>query len=39
VALLAAGGVAPGAHTPSSAFGADFVTTLDGVRVGDLPAE
>jgi saccharopine dehydrogenase (NAD+, L-lysine-forming) len=39
VALLAAGGVAPGAHTPSSAFGADFVTTLDNVRVGDLPAE
>ncbi|HEX4705300.1 MAG TPA: saccharopine dehydrogenase NADP-binding domain-containing protein [Pseudonocardiaceae bacterium] len=39
VALLAAGGVAPGAHTPSSAFGSDFVTTLDGVRVGELPAD
>jgi saccharopine dehydrogenase (NAD+, L-lysine-forming) len=39
VARLLAGGVAPGAHTPSSAFGADFVTTLDGVRIGDLPPE
>jgi len=39
VALLLAGGVTPGAHTPSSAFGADFVTTLDGVRIGDLPPD
>lgn len=28
--------VAPGTHTPSSAFGADFVRELDGVVVGDL---
>jgi short subunit dehydrogenase-like uncharacterized protein len=27
---LLAGGVAPGAHTPSSAFGADFITTIEG---------
>jgi saccharopine dehydrogenase (NAD+, L-lysine-forming) len=39
VARLIAGGVAPGAHTPSTAFGADFVTTLDGVRIGNLPPE
>lgn len=31
VAKLAAGEVTPGAHTPSSAFGADFVFELDGV--------
>lgn len=37
VARLAAGDVAPGAHTPSSALGADFVRELDGVRVGDQP--
>lgn len=37
VAKLAAGEVAPGAHTPSSAFGGDFVTELDGVRLGDMP--
>jgi short subunit dehydrogenase-like uncharacterized protein len=30
---LLAGGVAPGAHTPSSALGADFVRELDGVVV------
>lgn len=36
VAKLAAGEVAPGAHTPSSAFGADFVHELDGV---DRPAD
>lgn len=33
VARLLAGDVPPGAHTPSSAFGADFVTTLDGVSM------
>jgi saccharopine dehydrogenase (NAD+, L-lysine-forming) len=38
VARLTAGDVAPGSHTPSSAFGANFVTELNGVRVGDLPA-
>ncbi|KAA2264337.1 NAD(P)H-binding protein [Solihabitans fulvus] len=32
VARLTEGGVVPGAHTPSSALGADFVTTLDGVE-------
>lgn len=30
------GGVAPGAHTPSSAFGADFVRELDGVVVSEV---
>jgi saccharopine dehydrogenase (NAD+, L-lysine-forming) len=35
VAKLIAGGVTPGAHTPSSAFGTDFVGELDGVRIGD----
>jgi saccharopine dehydrogenase (NAD+, L-lysine-forming) len=39
VAKLAAGEVAPGAHTPSSAFGADFVAGLDGVRMGTMPGE
>ncbi|MGZ3147677.1 saccharopine dehydrogenase family protein [Lentzea chajnantorensis] len=29
-------GVAPGAHTPSSAFGADFIRELDGVVVGEV---
>ena len=29
-------GVAPGFHTPSSAFGADFVRELDGVVVGEV---
>jgi short subunit dehydrogenase-like uncharacterized protein len=37
VARLAGGEIAPGAHTPSSAYGADFVAELDGVRLGDLP--
>jgi saccharopine dehydrogenase (NAD+, L-lysine-forming) len=37
VAKLAAGEVTPGAYTPSSAFGANYVTELDGVRLGDLP--
>lgn len=37
VAKLLAGDVQPGAHTPSSAFGGDFVTELDGVHLGDLP--
>lgn len=31
-----AGPVAPGAHTPSSAFGTRFVRELDGVEVGEL---
>lgn len=30
VQRLLAGGVAPGAHTPSSAFGADFITSIEG---------
>ncbi|GGU71824.1 saccharopine dehydrogenase family protein [Lentzea flava] len=30
------GGVAPGVHTPSSAFGADFVRELDGVVAGEV---
>lgn len=29
-------GVAPGSHTPSSAFGADFVRELDGVVAGEV---
>lgn len=33
VAALLAGGVRPGAHTPSTAFGPDFVRRLHGVRV------
>lgn len=36
VTRLLAGGVSAGAHTPSSAFGADFVRELDGVRVGEI---
>ncbi|HKN98069.1 MAG TPA: saccharopine dehydrogenase NADP-binding domain-containing protein [Pseudonocardiaceae bacterium] len=40
VARLVAGGVPPGAHTPSSAFGSGFVAELDGVHMGeDLPGE
>ncbi|HEY1570513.1 MAG TPA: saccharopine dehydrogenase NADP-binding domain-containing protein [Pseudonocardiaceae bacterium] len=40
VARLVAGTVAPGAHTPSSAFGANFVAELDGVHLGDdLPGD
>jgi short subunit dehydrogenase-like uncharacterized protein len=27
---LLSGGVAPGAHTPSTAFGADFVASIEG---------
>jgi saccharopine dehydrogenase (NAD+, L-lysine-forming) len=34
--LLAAGKVEPGAHTPSQAFGADFIRELDGAVVHDL---
>ena len=30
VQRLLAGGVAPGAHTPSTAFGADFITSIEG---------
>jgi short subunit dehydrogenase-like uncharacterized protein len=37
VTRLAAGGTAPGAHTPSSAFGAEFVLGLEGVRAGQQP--
>jgi short subunit dehydrogenase-like uncharacterized protein len=33
---LAAGAVAPGAYTPSQAFGADFVRELDGIKVHDI---
>jgi saccharopine dehydrogenase (NAD+, L-lysine-forming) len=35
VARLASGSVRPGAHTPSTALGADFVRELDGVRVSE----
>lgn len=31
-----ANGIAPGAHTPSSAFGADFVREIDGVTVNPI---
>ncbi len=34
---LLAGGTAPGFHTPSSAFGARFVTELPGVLVSETP--
>jgi short subunit dehydrogenase-like uncharacterized protein len=30
------GTVRPGAHTPATAFGAEFVTTLDGVQVSEI---
>jgi saccharopine dehydrogenase (NAD+, L-lysine-forming) len=33
VALVLAGGVTPGAHTPSSAFGSGYAETLDGVSL------
>jgi short subunit dehydrogenase-like uncharacterized protein len=33
VSRLLAGGVAPGAHTPSTAFGADFVASIDGCTI------
>jgi saccharopine dehydrogenase (NAD+, L-lysine-forming) len=36
VRRLAAGQVEPGAHTPSKAFGADFVRELDGVKIYDV---
>ncbi len=36
VERLLEGDVPAGAHTPSSAFGADFVRTLDGVTVDEL---
>ncbi|WP_344878540.1 saccharopine dehydrogenase family protein [Allokutzneria multivorans] len=35
---LESGVVRPGAHTPSSAFGADFVRELDGVQVSVAPS-
>ena len=35
-AVAKVGGVEPGSHTPSSAFGADFVRELDGVVVGEV---
>jgi saccharopine dehydrogenase (NAD+, L-lysine-forming) len=37
VARVSGGGVQAGAHTPSSAFGADFVTEMAGVQVGNQP--
>lgn len=36
VARLDAGGVEPGAHTPSTAFGADFALDCDGVTAGEV---
>jgi saccharopine dehydrogenase (NAD+, L-lysine-forming) len=33
---LSTGSVAPGAYTPSQAFGADFVRELDGAKVHDI---
>ena len=36
VAKILAGDVRPGSHTPSTAFGPDFVTELDDVRLGPL---
>ncbi|HEX3787427.1 MAG TPA: saccharopine dehydrogenase NADP-binding domain-containing protein [Pseudonocardiaceae bacterium] len=36
VSRLLAGGIAPGAHTPSSALGADFVRDLSGVSVTEI---
>jgi saccharopine dehydrogenase (NAD+, L-lysine-forming) len=36
VGRVLAGGVPPGAHTPATAFGADFVRELDGVVVSDI---
>ena len=36
VSRLLAGAVRAGAHTPSSAFGADFVTQLDGVTATEI---
>lgn len=38
VTRLAAGGVTPGAHTPSSAFGAEFVLGLENVLMGQKPS-
>ena len=35
-ARVGSGAVAPGAHTPSQALGADFVRELDGVKVYDV---
>lgn len=36
VAKLIAGAAQPGAHTPSTAFGPDFVTELDGVELSPI---
>jgi saccharopine dehydrogenase (NAD+, L-lysine-forming) len=36
VARLSAGDVPPGAHTPATAFGADFAGELDGVTLGEV---
>lgn len=37
---VAEGTIAPGAHTPSTAFGPDFVLTLNGVSLGEtVPTE
>jgi short subunit dehydrogenase-like uncharacterized protein len=40
VARVLAGGIEPGAHTPSSAFGADFITGIEGctMRLPEEPA-
>lgn len=38
VAALASGDAAPGAHTPSTAFGADFVDGIEGVVVDPITA-
>ncbi len=35
-AIAKINGVAPGTHTPASAFGADFIRELDGVVVGEV---
>ena len=36
VARLTEGGVTPGAHTPATAFGPDFLTSLHGVTLGEV---
>lgn len=38
-ARLLAGGIAPGAHTPSRAFGADLATQIPGVTGGEIESE
>jgi len=36
VARLTEGGITPGAHTPATAFGPDFLTELHGVTIGEV---